>query len=101
MANRIHLWDPYSLLAIRYSLLFQRMRHDLAHHGRKRLAGKVGNGNPTRAGRRTALRVDARDVNSELERKMREGVRHHSREAAPIRFPPLKPRAVCTSVRDR
>src|SRR6516225_8785268 len=61
------------------------MREHFAHDIGQRLAAKVRMADPTRASRRDRARGNVRDVDDELERKMRERVGDDAAHAAPLR----------------
>ena len=58
------------------------MRQDLAHDARQRFAGDVGARDPAHSGGRGGARANARRIDHELEREMREGVASPRRAAA-------------------
>ena len=59
------------------------MRHHLAHQVWQRLASKVGKRNPARIFWRARAHWCLRNVNDQVERKMREHMRRHAGDAAP------------------
>src|ERR1043165_2645307 len=62
------------------------MRDDLAHHTRQRLAGKTRERPPARADGRLTSGGYLGAVDDELERKVRECMRHHAGHTAPRGF---------------
>src|ERR1041385_8358280 len=73
---------PSTLHSARASVL-KRMRHHFAHQVRQCLASKLGKRNPARTVWRAGAHWYLRNVNHQIERKMREYVRHHPRDAPP------------------
>jgi hypothetical protein len=61
----------------------KRMRDHLAHQVWQCFARKVGKRNPARACWRAHVRWYLRNVDDQIEWKMREHVRHHAGDAAP------------------
>src|SRR5690242_10085595 len=83
------LGHPSTLLSGR-ALFIERMRHHLAHQVWQRLASKVGKRHPARIFWGAHAYRYLRNVDDQIEWKMREHVRHHAGNAAPARARELR-----------